>query len=176
MKFKCLIVVAILTSTIPVGAQEFSDYRRYGNCMTGTMSDPMSDESGAFFFCGSEPTIFIIAQEASHLGMYIGIQTNLTKMVADSYSLEELQQSPNSEVKFRVDKEKILTGSGHLFKDGFLYIEDNSLAEELMQKVSNGQKLHFSIDDTPTETILLGGAKEAVEDIRKRLESEEVGQ
>ena len=174
MKFKSLIIVAILTLTIPVVAQEFSDYSKHGNCMTGTMSDPMSNESGAFFFCGSEPTLFIILQEASHLGITIGIQSDMTKMVADGYSLEDLQQFPNTEVKLRVDKEKILTGSGRIFKDGFLYIEDKSLAEEITQMISNGQKLHFSIDDTPTETIQLGGAKEAVEDMRRRLESEEV--
>ena len=173
MKVKSLIVVAILTFTLPVVAQ---DYVRYGNCVTGTMSDPMSDESGARVVCGSEASIFIIGREPGRSGMQMAIQTSLTKMVADSSSLAELSQLSKAEVKLRVDKGEILTGSGHLFKDGFLYIEDNALAEEIMQKISNGQKLHFSIEDTPTETIQLGGAKEAVEDMRKRLESEEASQ
>ncbi len=172
MKFKSLVVVAILILTIPVAAQEPSDYRRHGNCVSGTMSDPMSDESGAFFFCGSEPTILFIGQEPGQLGLQIGIQTNLTKMVADNSTLEELKQASNSEVKFRVDKGEILTGRGRLFKDGLLYILNDSLANEIMQEISNGQKLHFSIDDTATETIQLEGAKEAVQDMRRRLEPE----
>ena len=172
MKFKTLILFAILALSLPIAAQEFSDYRRHGNCMTGTISDPMSDASGAFVFCGSEPTVFVIAQEAVHLGMYLGIQSTITKMVADGYPLEELRQFPDSEVKLRIDKGKILTASGRFFKDGFLYIEDNALAEEIMRQISNGQKLHFSIDDTPTETIQLGGAQDAVGDMRERLKSE----
>ena len=176
MKFKSLIVVAILILTIPVAAQEVSDPMRHGDCITGTMSDPMSDESGAFVVCGSEPTIFVIVREPGRSGMQMAIQTSLTKMVADNSSLTELSQLSKSEVKFRVDKGEILTGFGHLSKDGSLYIGDNSLAKEIMQKISNGQKLHFSIDGTHTETVLLRGAKEAVEDMKRRLESGEVSQ
>lgn len=84
-------------------AQEFSDYKRYGNCTTATIYDPMSDESGALLFCGSKPIIFSIIQEPTNPDMYIAIQTNGTIIMADSYSLTELQQFEN-EVKIRVDK------------------------------------------------------------------------
>ena len=173
MKFKALIAVAIAILTIPVAAQETSDYRRHGNCTVGTMSDPMSDESGAFLFCESGTTILVIGRSPGQSAMEIGIQTSLTKMVADNSSLAELSQFAKEEVKFRVDQGEILTGVGRLSKDGFIYIEDNSLIREIMQKISNGQKLHFSISETPTETVLLEGAKEAMEDMKRRLEPEE---
>lgn len=55
-------------------------------------------------------------------------------------------------------------------KDEFFYIRDNSLAERIIQKITEGKKLHFSIENFLTHTILLGDAKKAVEDMRKRLE------
>ena len=169
MKFKSLVVLAVVTLTIPVAAQEFSDYARHGNCVTGTASDPMSDESGAFFVCGSEPTVIVIGRLPGQLGLAIAVQTNVTKTVAEKSTLEEIGQISNSEVKFRVDKGEILTGHGYLSQDGLINVENDSLAKQIAQEISDGQKLHFSIDDTGTETIQLEGANEAVEDMRRRL-------
>ena len=117
--------------------------------------------------------MFFIGQEPGQLCLQMGIQTNLTKMLADNSTLEELlKQASNLEVKFRVDKREILTGRGALSKDGTLNILNNSLANEIIQEISSGQKLHFSIEGTATETIQLKGAKEAVQDMRRRLEPE----
>ena len=167
-KIICSLTVFLGLSFL-ISAQEFSNPKKYGDCVTITMFDPMSDESGAIIFCGSDPTLFSIIQEAANLDLYIGIQTIETKIVADTYSFVELQQFEDSEVKLRVDREEILIGYGSFLIDGFFYIRDHSLAEILLKKITEGQKLYISIDDNLTFTISLAGAREAVRDMRKRL-------
>ena len=166
------ICAAVFILAIPVGSQELSDVKHHGNCATGTLSDPMSDELGAFLFCGTEPTILLVALEPGQMGLQVAVLSSLTKTVAENSTLDEVRQISDSEVKFRVDKGGIFAGRGYLAKDGFLYMENDALAKEIMQKISGRQKLHFSIDGTATETIELQGSKEAVEDMKRRLQGE----
>ena len=170
MKFKSLAVLLFIFA-IPVVAQQFSDFRDYGDCGTVTISDPMTDEVGAIVFCGFELPRIAFVREPGRAVMDIQIETDLTKRVGDAYSLNELQQFADLEVKIRLDRDEILVGSGRFRKDGFFSINDNSLALKVVLEMPNRQKLHFSIDGTPTETIDLQGAKEAVEDIKRRLEA-----
>lgn len=170
MKFKSLIV-SLFIFAIPVVAQEPSDFENYGDCGTVTISDPMMDEAGAVVFCGFEAPSIAFIRAPGRAVMHIEIETEVTKRVGDGYSITELQQFADSEIKFRVDRGEIHVGSGRFQKAGFFSINDNSFALKVIFEIPNGQKLHFSIDDMPTETIMLQGAKEAVEDMKRRLEA-----
>ena len=55
--FEALLII-FLVGAPPATAMEYTEYRYHGNCVTYSVFDPMVDDLGAYFGCGSDPTIF----------------------------------------------------------------------------------------------------------------------
>ena len=168
--FKVLIAAVVLAAALPAAGQEYSDYKQFGDCQTATASDPILGQVGAYFLCGREETYFGGGQDPSRPGVIeVGVQTEGTKRMADETPLQELAQYGPLEVKFRVDDGEILTGSGPITIDGYIYVRNDALARELIRQVAAGQKLHFSIAGQLSHTIDLNGSAAAVADMLRRL-------
>ena len=173
MMLKALVVLVAVFAGAAVG-QETQDVKRHGACVVWTETDPMSDEVGAWVVCATQPeaeTMFVLGRAVDSPNMTVGFHSEEAKYVADNTPLDDLISFTPSAIRFRVDQGDILTSSGKLGRDGFFYIEDGTLAEALLDQISKGEKLHCAIENFRTYTLDLDGAKDAVADLRERLQA-----
>ena len=175
---KALIVaVLVLAVALPTVGREYTDVTNYGNCKVGSIVDPISDDTGAYFFCGSPPLTILFFWEPGDERLSLAIQTEGTKRVADTVPSYELGRYNNARVRFRVDRGDVLNGNGYrLEQDGLLHMQEfigsdgrSLFFMKLLSHIRNGTKLHMSIDGGASDTIELHGASEAVPDFSGRL-------
>ena len=170
MRLKTLLVAVIVLAGTAV-ALEPSDYKAYGNCTTATITDPMSDETGAVFFCNTGAAIFGISRDPGDTVLTVGVLNEATKEVAGHFSLGELAESHGIEVRLRVDKGEVHAASAQLAADGFLYIHDGVLAKVLIKQVAGGRKLYFSVQGSASDTVDLDGPAAAIDGMTRRLQA-----
>ena len=175
-----VLVVAVATLAVATSAigQERKDAESYGAWLVWSELHPMNDAVGAWAFCSNRPErtrFFGLGQPAGW--PLIGVS------VASESSLKIAQDPPHPwpdveaflspmQIRFRVDQGEVLAGTGYLKRNGFYYVWDEALVEAIMDQIPTGEKVHFAFGDSlHTHTIALDGARDAMADLRKRLQA-----